>query len=176
MIKYLLIALVVLMVVSPLLWLRQTPGQARITAFRNRALQLGLKVQMVPRADADPADRQPDAVRYLKPLVPDSRGAMPVMDHSWILLRDPRRGRESPFPGWRWFRDEAPAAIHPAIAACLRELPESVGALRADGQGLSAYWRETGTLDDVARLARALDGLFPQLGPRGMLAAQDAPH
>src|SRR5690606_31073198 len=90
-IKYLLIALVVLMVVSPLLWLRQTPGQARITAFRNRALQLGLKVQMVPRADADPADRQPDAVRYLKPLVPDSRGAMPVMDHSWILLRDPRQ-------------------------------------------------------------------------------------
>ena len=172
--KYLLIALVILMVISPLLWLRQTPGQARITAFRNRALQLGLKVQMVPAADADPADRQPDGVRYLKPLVPDPRGIMPVVACHWTLLRGDRRCLESPFPGWRWFRDPAPAALEPAIARCLGRLPSSVSALRVDAQGLSAYWPETGTVAEVGQLAEALEGLFPDVAPGLGLAGPDA--
>src|SRR5690606_41350259 len=52
--------------------------------------------------------------------------------------------RRSSDLGWRWHRSEAPAAIHPAIGQCLAELPASVTALRLDGQGVSAYWEETG--------------------------------
>lgn len=158
--KYLLIALVIAMVISPLLWLRQTPGQARITAFRNRALQLGLKVQMVPHADAEEAERRPETVRYLKSLVADDKGNLPLIEPFWTLLRTERRGRASPFPGWRWHRGEAPVSIHPALGPCLTALPASVAALCLDGQGLSAYWEETGKVEDVAVLDAALTALL----------------
>ncbi|MFA5548542.1 MAG: hypothetical protein WDA10_08395 [Porticoccaceae bacterium] len=161
--KYLLIVLVIAMVISPLLWLRQTPGQARITAFRNRALQLGLKVQMVPHADAEETERRPETVRYLKSPAPDDKGILPVIEPFWTLVRAERRGRESPFPGWRWHRSEAPAAIHPAIGQCLAELPASVTALRLDGQGVSAYWEETGRVEDVARIETALTALLASM-------------
>jgi len=161
--KYLLIALVVVFVISPLLWLRQSPGLARITAFRNRALQLGLKVQIVPQADAERENRSPDAVRYLRPLLTDEAGRTASVSAYWTLLRSERRGHVSPFDGWRWYRDSAPAPVHDAIGRCLAALPESVVALRVDDQGLSAYWSETGAVRDVELLAEALGELFPAL-------------
>ena len=161
--KYLLIALVILFVISPLLWMRQTPGQARITAFRNRALQMGLKVQVVPPADAAPGERSPDAVRYLRPLLADGSGAVPVLGGHGTLLRSARRGHVSPFDGWRWHRDDAPALVHDAIAQCLAALPETVEALRADEQGLSVYWSETGNVRQVESIAVALADLLPAL-------------
>lgn len=161
--KYLLIAFVIAMVISPVFWLRQSPGQARITSFRNRALQLGLKVQMVPAADAAETERSPDAVRYLRPFMPDSSGRMPVVPMPWILLRNDRRGWESPWSHWRWFRAEAEPAVHHAVGECLQRLPDAVNALRVDSQGLSAYWPETGKIDDVDRVASALDSLFQAL-------------
>lgn len=161
--KYLLIAFVIAMVISPVFWLRQSPGQARITAFRNRALQQGLKVQIVPAADAAESERSPDAVRYLRPFMPDPAGHMPVTRAPWILLRDGRRGWESSWLGWRWFRTEAPLTLQPAIGECLALLPGSVTALRLDNQGLSVYWPETGKIDDVVLLASALNRLFQTL-------------
>ncbi|MCK9563725.1 MAG: hypothetical protein M0R02_13525 [Bacteroidales bacterium] len=163
MMKYLFIALAIVFVISPLLWLRQSPGQARITAFRNRALQLGLKVQIVPPADAAPDDRSPDAVRYLRPLQVDDTGHVAALSAHWTLLRSARRGHVSPFEGWRWHRDDAPAHLHEALGRCLAVLPEAVVALRADEQGLSAYWHETGNVRQVEVLAAALGELFPVL-------------
>ena len=163
--KYLLIAFVIAMVISPVLWLRQSPGQARITAFRNRALQLGMKVQIVPLADAAETERSPDAVRYLRPFLPDPAGQMPVIPAPWTLLHNSRRGRESPWPQWRWFRTEAPSTLQPAIAECLALMPDSVTALRADNQGLSVYWFESGKIEAVNQVSRGLDGLFAALAP-----------
>lgn len=161
--KYLLIVLVIAFLISPLLWMRQTPGQARITAFRNRALQLGLRVQVVPPADAAPDDRSPDAVRYIRPLLADELGNIPQFTGYWTLLRSRRRGHVSPFEGWRWHRGDAPVNCHEAIARCLAALPETVVALRADDQGLSAYWSETGTVQQVDAIATAINELFPTL-------------
>ena len=172
MLKYLLIAFVIAMVISPVLWLRQSPGQARITAFRNRALQLGLKVQIVPAADAAESERSPDAVRYLRPFMPDSSGQMPAVSGHWTLLHHERRGWESPWPRWRWFRAEASPDLHPAIGECLKLLPESVTALRLDDQGLSVYWPETGKIDDAVKVANALGTLFQSLSSNGLQRAK----
>ncbi len=160
---YLLIALALVFVVSPLLWLRQSPGQARITAFRNRALQLGLKVQVVPHASAAPEDRSPDAVRYLRPLQEDETGRGAAVLGHWTLLRSTRRGYDSPFPGWKWYRSAAPDHLQEAIGRCVAALPETVEAVRVDEQGLSAYWNETGTVRQVEAIAAALGDLFPHL-------------
>ncbi len=168
--KYLFIALVIAFVVSPLLWMRQTPGQARITAFRNRALQLGLRVQVVPPADAPPEDRSPGAVRYIRPLLPDPKGNMPVIPAYWTLLKSNRRGYPSPFEGWRWFRGEAPSHLTAAVGRCVQALPDTVTALRADSQGVSAYWSEIGAPEQVEAIASALAGLLPDLVAPGSSA------
>lgn len=146
--KYLLIFLGIVVVLSPLMWLRSSPAQARMTAFRQRALALGLRVQLVPAADADEGDKRPEAVRYLLP----GHGFAPT----WTLIRSPRRGWESPWPEWRWFRGEAPAALVPAIGGIMASLPATATALRGDREGLSVYWTEQGSVDEVDRIRDCL--------------------
>jgi hypothetical protein len=151
--KYLLIVLILLAVVSPLMWFKSTPGQARAAAFRKRAGELGLRVQLVPDPDAPDDERQPSAVRYLVQTVRERHDGGPC---SWTLLKSDHRGWASPWRGWRWFRRAAPEHLHPRIALAIEQLPADVTALREDRQGVAAYWRETGEPEGVDRIADAL--------------------
>jgi hypothetical protein len=151
--SYLLIAFIVVVVLSPLAWLKSSPAQARMTAFRRRAGELGLKVQLTPSPEAEESEKRPDSVRYLRPLPPE---AIAEANGGWTLLRNQRRGWPSPWQGWQWLRREAPESHHGAIARLLESLPAEVYALRLDQQGIAAYLAEKGEVQVVEALALAL--------------------
>ncbi len=144
---------------SPLAWLKSSPAQLRITAFRKRALALGLKVQLAPPIDAPPEEKRPSAARYSLPLDAEGAGLRP-----WALMRDGGRGWASPWAGWRWLRQEAPASLHPAIEPVLAQLPGSVIAVRVEPRSLSLYVEETGDPAVVDRYDAALRELAQRLG------------
>jgi len=155
-VSYLLIAFIIAVVISPLLWLQLSPAQARATAFRQRARELGLRVQLVADIDAEDQDRRPGTVRYLRPYQVTTTAAQRDKVGSWTLMRNHRRGWDSPWPQWRWFRSEAPAALHPHLEQLLAALPEVSFGVRADAHGVSVYLRESGEVAVVDQVARGL--------------------
>ncbi|MFA5630766.1 MAG: hypothetical protein WC997_04565 [Porticoccaceae bacterium] len=161
---YLLIALVVALVVSPLFWLKSSPGQARAAAFRQRASRLGLRVRLVPAPDAAEDDKRPSATLYLWPLPPQDTERLAAALGQWTLLRGTRNGRLSPWPEWRWFRSDAPGAVLPHLETLLPALPANVYALKADHAGVGAYLRESGDISALDVLARALEDFEQSLG------------
>ena len=159
--EYWLIFFLILVALSPLAWLKSSPGQRRVTGFRNRARQQGLKVQLVPAIDADPAVTRPEAVRYLLSYPADRVAEMREAVGEWTLLKGQRRGWDSPWSGWTWFRSEAPVTGHPSIAAAIEALPAVAYGIRAEAAGVAVYLRETGDPAAVDAVAESLRTLRP---------------
>ena len=149
--EYWLIAFLVIVVLSPLAWLKSSPGQQRVTRFRSRAMKNGLQVQLVPEVDAEESAKRPEAVRYFLGFPDQSGGDL----GTWTLIRHHRRGRESPWDGWKWFRDEAPPHCHERIGRALGRFPDAVYGLRAD-RGVAAYLTESGDESVVDQVAEGL--------------------
>ena len=156
--EYLLIIFILAVVLSPLAWFRTSPGQKRATAMRSHARGLGLRVQLVPEVEAPESETRPAAVRYFLPF--DEMPPDDVVDASWTLLREHRRGWESPWQGWTWFRGQATEYWYPRIEKCLQEMPPMVYGLRVEKVGVSAYLRETGDAKAVEQVRDALQGLM----------------
>ena len=157
--EYLLIAFLIAVVLSPLAWMKSSPGQRSATGFRNKAIAAGLRVQLVPEVDADEQAKRPEAVRYFLPFPPSSATDLAENLGAWTLIRNRRRGWESPWSGWNWFRTEAPRGCHQRIAEAVALLPEVVYGIKAEASGVSAYLRETGTesaVDEVVNGLRVL--------------------
>lgn len=159
--SYLLIIFIIVVVLSPLVWLKGTPAQRRMTEFRRQAALSGLKVQLVPEPDAEESEKRPSAVRYVLPFRPGEVEAF-CLPGTWTLLRNSRRGWESPWDGWRWFRGEAAPVLLPRIETVLSGLPEMVYAIRADRLGIAFYLTESGDAGSVELLADRLKGFVAQ--------------
>lgn len=156
--SYLLIAFIIVVVLSPLAWLKTSPAQARITAFRRRALELGLQVQLVPQADAEASDKRPSAVRYFLAFRPANGQGQSL--GTWTLLRSERRGWPSPWPEWRWFRGEAPKYLTATLDDLMASMPDIVCAIRMEEQGAALYLKESGAIAVVDELAMVLKSLL----------------
>jgi hypothetical protein len=163
-VEYLLIAFIIVVVLSPLAWLRSTPGQARVTAFRRRATELGLKVQIVPPPDAPEGDSQPTAVFYCLSYPQKQIAEISSTVGQWTLLRKERRGWESRWQGWRWFRREGSEHLSSAIEGMLQSLPGVVYAVRADKNAVGVFLRESGEVSIVDDIANTLNGFIKGLG------------
>ena len=155
---YFIIALVIALVISPLFWLKSSPGQARAAAFRQRGARLGLRVRLVPAPDADVDDKRPSSTLYQWLFPPQDAERLASEIGQWVLLRGGRSGRESQWPSWRWFRSEAPPGVRQHLNALLPVLPDNVYALQADHAGVGAYIRETGDIASIEILAKELKG------------------
>ncbi len=157
--EYLLIIFILAVVLSPLAWLRTSPAQKRVTALRKRARSLGLQVQLVPEVEAEESATRPEAVRYFLPFADGDVPPGGAVDAPWTLLRERRRGWQSPWQGWTWFRGQASEHWYPRIEQCLPQLPAMVYGLRVEKGGVAAYLREAGEEEAVAQLLAALQGL-----------------
>lgn len=155
---YLLIIFLVAVALSPLMWFKTSPGQARKVAFRRRATELGLKVRLVPEPTADENDLRPTAVSYYLPYIGDSGQRLRRRLGLWTLLRGDQRGWPSDLHGWHWFRRQADGHLHPGLAAMVSQLPEQVVAICADKAGLGVILDERGSADVVDAVAAALAG------------------
>ena len=148
--SWLLIVLLVAIVLSPLMWLKQTPRQQQITTLRAQARQAGIQVSLHRRPDAREDETRLESVIYFLPwLKPDQA-------HEWVLHRFSARGWDAQFPGWRWTLKEASPEWSSSLAPLLLELPEGVTAIVASPRGIGFIWDEKGDQNQIARFA---DGL-----------------
>lgn len=156
-VEYFIILIVTLVLAVKLAQLHTPRREKHLTAIRARAREVGLRVEWVSdllRVDA--AGAVP-AVRYLLPWplsFDTGAGFIP-----WGLVRDVRRGRESPWGGWHWHSTPAPELVRAGLGEILASLPCDVAAVQCDRSGLSIYWSEQEDMDSVAKLLNGLENI-----------------
>ena len=168
---YLLIALVLAIIISPMLWLRQTPRQKQVTAMRQAASRAGFQVRLVPPPDAREGEGRLEYVSYILPWQPDTEPSPQPRMEKWRLVRDTRRGDPAPWDNWQWLGREANPALTDIIGATVDSLPDTVKGLEASHSGLSVYWQERGEVADIATMKEQLLALMAAIRPPAVAAS-----
>ena len=150
---WLLIVFGIALVLSPLMWLKQSPHQKRITELRRHAGQSSLQVSLHRRPDARDDELRLEAVCYRLPWRDtDCR-------QDWVLQRRSSRGWPSEIDGWHWMAQAADQKWHDLLAQTLPQLPPSVSAIVADAQGIGVIWDERGDVNELNLICDFLQSL-----------------
>ncbi len=157
--SYLLVALVLALILSSLIWIKPSARQKKSAQMRSLASSKGLNVQLSKAPDAREGEGRLEYVQYQLHWPLDSKPNPTPFAEDWLLVKNTRRGDPSPWADWRWLGRKAAGALHPFIERTLNELPEDVVGLAASGRNLSIFWREQGELEEVACIAEALENL-----------------
>ena len=147
---WLLIAGVILMLVSPILWMRSSPRQRHIESLREFARSTGMQVILHRRPDAREDEDRLETVCYRLPW----RGFRP--NKNWVLHRHSQRGWESRFSDWHWFIAEAHEDLAEPLLVATTSMPESVSAVLCSASGIGVTWAER---EDTEALATILHSL-----------------
>ncbi|MBQ0711671.1 MAG: hypothetical protein KBT53_01785 [Porticoccus sp.] len=156
---YLLIAFVLAIILSPLMWFRQSPRQKLITAMRQKAAATGLRVKLSKPAAARKGEGRLEYVTYTLPWNPGSNPSVEPRMEKWLLLKDTHRGDPSPWAEWQWMGRESNDRLASCIGSTLKKLSKDVVALEATSEGVRIYWQERGNLDDVEMMSHQLSAL-----------------
>jgi hypothetical protein len=149
---WLLIIVILLVAFGPILWLRPSPRDRRLTMLRAQGRKEGLLVEMrrYPKLDLAPEERvtaggKPipsmlESAVYLKPLDPKLRH-LP----GWRILRA-TEGLPA-LPGWVFELGRRPDSEHmrgvlAALEPLVARLPGDVVAVECDPLNLGVYWLE----------------------------------
>lgn len=146
---YLLIAFVLAIILSPVMWFRQSPRQKLITDMRKEAREKKLWVKLSVPADAREGEGRLEYVTYTLAWVPDSNPSMEPRMEKWLLIKDTHRGDLSRWENWQWLGRESNESLNTSIGLALEKLPKSITALEACSEGVRIYWQERGELYDV---------------------------
>lgn len=159
---WLIILIVVGLVFAPVMWLRPSPRQQRVSRLRDAAMRAGVRVRLGPSPLHGGGDRMP-AYRWPYP------AERPGPD--FMLVRE-RRASEALKPfieGWRWRKEPLkalPAPLHERFAAVLAELPEDAVAVESEAEALTLWWDESLAPEPFAPLVGALGELRDGLAGR----------
>ena len=143
---WLLIVLGVAIVVSPLMWFRQSPRQKLITELRREASSQGIQVTLHRRPDAREDETRLETVCYRIPWPDDS------CRQSWVLHRYSGRGWESACSGWLWTISQAPPEWDHKLPELVTSLPSGVSAIVANNTGIGVIWNEREDADDLVKI------------------------
>ena len=147
---WLLIVLGVAVVISPLMWFRQSPRQKLISELRRSAGSAGLQVSLHRRPDAREEETRLECVCYrILWLDGDCR-------QNWVLHRFSARGWDSVCPGWLWTLNQAAPQWDELLADQMDDFPAGVSALVATDAGIGVIWNER---EDAADLEKIVDKL-----------------
>lgn len=168
---WLIIAVILIVAIGPIMWLRPSARERRLARLRQRAYQQGMRVELrrLPATDVAAEDRvtaggrvldtSRECAAYLWPL-PHRLRHVPT----FRLLRG---GDGTPaLPGWSFEPGKRPEQSNPetvlqAIAEPLSALPEDVVALQIESLAVAGHWLEgpETTVDRVDDLARRLGAI-----------------
>lgn|SRR5690625_3777624 len=137
---YLIIALVILLAVTPIFWLKPTPRQRQLEALRYAAQRAGFQVRLAARPGARVGPPRLDVALYFLPWTRPIDQRDPEASR-WTLVGQSFEGQWSPWEGWRWLTP-GPKSLRAAIAEVLPLMPESACALEASSLGIGFYWDE----------------------------------
>lgn len=151
---WLLIAFLLVVAISPLMMMRQSPRQRRVSALRDAALHCGVKVSLVARPDGRGSGSHGSGgqqyARYWVAL------AEPQQGRGAVLQRIDDNGWESAYPGWVWRDKAADRRQDRELAQLIEALPDGVLALGWDSGSVGLVWDERGEVTDVAPLCAQL--------------------
>jgi hypothetical protein len=152
---WLLILFGVAIVVSPLMWFRQSPRQKLITELRRTANSIGLQVSLHRRPDARDDESRLESVCYRLPWLDET------CRQNWVLHRYSNRGWEfdnadANSRGWRWTIAEASPLWRPLIEEVVADLPTGVSAIIANKAGVGMIWNERDDASDLQNIADKL--------------------
>ncbi|MBX2857235.1 MAG: hypothetical protein KTR17_01115 [Cellvibrionaceae bacterium] len=140
------VVLAVAMIVGPLMMLRPSPRQTQLIKLRRLAVDKGLRVQMLDRPVAGgeslSTQSKPEMVAaYCMQLQMASDS--PLSDWRWMLVRTAFAHDIHLGGVWDWSeKQQAPAIDQQSLLVFLQSLPESVLAVRQDGEGIAVLWSE----------------------------------
>lgn len=147
--------------IASLMVLKPTRRQKQIIALREEARRLGMQIQIITNFAVDQNVLDRSSVWYFLPW--HARQLEKVDTSYWLLIRDEQGSSQSDYPGWRWYRNKAPADYLSAIANIVNELPEYVSALSADERGMGLYWSERGEIDQVRKIKNKIDKIVSNI-------------
>ncbi len=154
---WLLMFFLLVVAISPLMMMRQSPRQRRHSALRSAALGRGVKVSLVARPDGRASGSRGHGgqqyARYWLALEKPQQAA------GAVLHRIDDNGWESAYPGWVWRDKASDRRRDPVLAELIAQLPVGVLALSWDGGSVGAIWDERGELDDIGALCDRLTAL-----------------
>lgn len=162
---WVVIAIALMLMISPVLWLKPSPRQRRIVPLRNAARKAGVTVKL----EKPPLHGETVAM-------PGYRWDYPVERPGprFVLVRDAEASEAlKPYlAGWRWRIEPLrplPESARKPLEALLMRLPQDALVLESSEHGITLWWWESqnaerfGTyLEDFRRLRDALTGLPDQ--------------
>ena len=138
---WLVIIFGLLVIISPLFWVRSTPQERKKEAMRSLARQAGIRVGLQKRPDAREDETRIEAVCYRL------LWRLKRPDQFWVLHRFSDRGWESGISGWQLLNGELDDFLIAKLGSLVEKLPETVSAVICDSAGIGLVWKET---DDKA--------------------------
>ncbi|WP_163560149.1 preprotein translocase subunit YajC [Halomonas sp. NO4] len=158
---WVVIAIALMLMVSPVLWLKPSPRQRRIVPLRKAAREAGVTVKL----EKPPLHGETTAM-------PGYRWDYPVERPGprFVLVRDSEASEalKPCLAGWRWRIEPLrplPQAAQAPLEALLTRLPQDALVLESSEHGITLWWWESqnaerfGTyLDDFRRLRESLAG------------------
>ena len=171
---WLVIAMILLVMLAPVMWLKPSPRQRRIVPLRNAAAKAGVKVVLE------------------KPPLHDMTTAMPGYRWSYpaaapgprfVLVRDSEAGDVlKPYiGGWRWRIEPLrplPEAARQPLEALLTRLPLDALVIESSETAITLWWWESQTAErfltyteDFQRLCQALAGHADRHDPKRVFGA-----
>ncbi|WP_148255021.1 preprotein translocase subunit YajC [Aidingimonas lacisalsi] len=167
--EWLIIVLVLMLIVSPVLWLKPKPRQKRIAGLRNTVMKAGIKVKL----DKPPLNNDPGLMpSYRWPYPADYPGA------TFVLVREDEASNALKVfrPGWRWRIEPLrplPAGVTERLEYLLTRLPRDAIVIESNREALKLWWDEsqdgerfTSYLDDFNYLRKHLAGRPDAPAPR----------
>ena len=139
------------LVIGPVMLMQPTPAQRREAGLRNKALEQGLRVQLLPLPTGMVNRTSQTGVCYS--LTWPSVKSMPL---TWGLMRKNFEHDLHVFGVWDWYIKPDNEELVDLLSR-LSKVPDKVYAITCSPQNLGCYWSEMGQDDDVEDIASWLN-------------------
>ena len=150
---WLVIIFAVAVVLSPLMWFKQSPHQKRISHLRSVAATFNLQVALHRRPEAREGEGGLSCICY------KMRYQQETPCHDWVIHRFSGRGWASGWEGWQWFNKQAEDSWCEVLGDILQDMPVGVSAAMMDNSSVGVIWDERGDEEQLGQIAKNLTRL-----------------
>ena len=147
---WLVIIFAIAVVLSPLMWFKQSPRQKRISQLRSAAAGLNLQVSLHRRPEARETEGALSSVCY------KIRCGQESPHSAWVLHRFSTRGWASHWEGWQWFNHQADGSWSDVVEDIVKDMPEGVSAIIMQSTSVGMIWDERGDEEQLGQIAKKL--------------------
>ena len=147
---WLVIIFAVAVVLSPLMWFKQSPRQRRVSHLRSVAATFNLQVALHRRPEAREGEDALSCVCY------KMRCQHKIPFTEWVIHRFSQRGWSSDWEGWQWFKQQADDSWSEILGNALQDMPDGVTAAMMQKSSVGVIWDERGDEENLEQIAKNL--------------------